>query len=108
MATRRLILLGLTTLLGVAAFLLATSDVHAGQTNCGSALLPRDTKSLSLDTGDVARDDFSVEEVAADCGRNILRQRYLLMLSIVAAAISGAAASRSLPPVEELPGDPIV
>ena len=108
MVTRRLILLSLTAVLALAAFLLATSDVHAEQTNCGSALLPRDTKSLSLDTGDIARDDFSVEEVAADCGRHILRRRYLLVLSIAAAAVSGVSANRSHPTVEQFPGDPII
>lgn len=108
MTTRRLILLTLTTVLIVGAFLLATSDVHTRNRNCGSALLPRDTTGMGLNTGDTARDDFSVQEVSADCRHLILRQRYLLALTVAAAGVTGVLAKRSHPKVERFPGDPIV
>ena len=106
--SRYLVLLVLCTVLTVGSFLLLTSDVHSGKHNCGSALLPRDTTQLGLDTGNVAVDDFSVEEVEDDCAHVVLRQRYLSALCIVGAIASGVAAGRTRRRVDAFPGDPIV
>jgi len=108
MSLRYPVLLVLCTVLTVGAFLLTTSDAHAGQRNCGSAILPRDTTNLGLDTGNVAVDDFSIQEVADDCNQVILRQRYLTALCTAGAIVTGVAASRVRNRVERFPGDPIV
>jgi hypothetical protein len=102
------VLLVLCTVLTVGTFLLLTSDAHSDQQNCGSAILPRDTTELGLDTGDVAKDDFSIEEVADDCAQIVLRQRYLTALCLVGAIVTGVAASRVRRQVDRFPGDPIV
>ncbi len=99
----------LSGILVVAAFLFATSDAHAERQNCGSALIPRDTTSLGLDTGNVAKDDFSVEEVADDCNQIILRQRYFLALCVGGAVLCSVVAGRLRTREEpQFPGDPIV
>lgn len=108
MALRRTILLAVCALSILGAFLLATSDVHADHANCGSALIPRDTTSIGLDTGNVARDDFSVEEVEADCGHLILRQRYLLSIVVAVAFAAGVVAGRSESAPPQFPGDPVI
>jgi len=102
------VLLVLCTVLTVGAFLLLTSDAHAQERNCGSAILPRDTTDLGLDTGNVAVDDFSVQEVADDCNQAILRQRYLTGMCVLGAIITGVAAGRIRRQVDRFPGDPIV
>jgi len=108
LSLRRPILLIICTVAVVGALLLATSDVHAEHENCGSAILPRDTSSIGLDTGNIARDEFSVEEVAADCGHLILRQRYLLGLLVVVAIAAGVASGRVDREPPQFPGDPVV
>ena len=108
MSPRYYVLLVLCTVLTVGAFLLLTSDAHANQRNCGSAILPRDTTNLGLDTGNVAVDDFSIQEVADDCNQVVLRQRYLAALAIVGAIVAGGAATRVRNRVDRFPGDPIV
>jgi hypothetical protein len=95
MSTRHITLVVACIVLAVGAFLLATTDTHADERNCGSALLPRDTTNLGLDTGNVAVDDFSVEEVADDCNQAILRQRYLLVLSGAGSIAAGVWAGRT-------------
>src|SRR5215218_3471797 len=102
------VLLVLCTVLTVGAFLLLTSDAHAQERNCGSAILPRDTTDMGLDTGNVAADDFSVEEVADDCNQVVLRQRYLTALCVIGAVVTGVAATRMRNRVDRFPGDPIV
>ena len=108
MSPRYYVFLVLCTVLTVGSFLLLTSDAHANERNCGSAILPRDTTDLGLDTGDVAVDDFSIQEVADDCNQVVLRQRYLAGLCIAGAIASGAAATRVRNRVDRFPGDPIV
>jgi hypothetical protein len=108
MSVRHLALVAASIVLAVGAFLLATTDTHADQRNCGSALLPRDTTNLGLDTGNVAVDDFSIEEVSDDCNQAILRQRYLLALSAAGSIATGVWAGRTRRRTERFPGDPIV
>jgi hypothetical protein len=108
MSHRTSLLVVLCAVLTVGAFLLATSDAHADERNCGSAVLPRDTTNLGLDTGNVAVDDFSVEEVADDCNQAILRQRYLTAVAVAGAIGAGVAAGRIRRREQRFPGDPIV
>jgi hypothetical protein len=108
MSLRSSVFVVLCAVLTVGAFLLATSDAHADRRNCGSAVLPRDTTNLGLDTGNVSIDDFSVQEVADDCNQVILRQRYLTALAVGGAIATGVAGGRIRRREERFPGDPII
>ncbi len=93
--------------LAIAALLLLR-DVHSAGTNCGSALFARDTSALQIESGDPAHDDFIEQVTAHRCDRLIFRQRYLAVLAVVVAGVSGVAAKRLRPEPERFPGDPIV
>ena len=103
-----LVLVVASVVLSLGAFLAATMDAHAGELNCGSALLPRDVTKLGLDTGNVAVDDFSIEEASDDCNQVVLRQRYFLVLCLAGAVGTSVWAGRIRRRVDPFPGDPII
>ncbi len=108
MNVRRTVLRVLSGVLFVAALLLLTVDVHADDQDCGSAIIPRDTSNLTVDTGNVARDDFATQEVLDDCAHDLFRQRFvcggLFVLSIGATIAARPRRVHRVP----FPGDPIV
>jgi hypothetical protein len=108
MPVRRIVLLVLAGLLVVAGLFLATKDVFAEGQNCGSAVLRKNTSQLTEDTGDIIQNDFNAEQLADECGRNILRQRFLVGLILLVAVGLVVAAYRRKPDEQRFPGDPVV
>jgi hypothetical protein len=107
MNTRRIVLTLLSGLLAVGGLVLLTVDIHADQRDCGSAVLPRDTSQLGIDTGNVANDDFATQVVLDDCAHDLLRQRLLCGGMLVVAGgllVWGRRRRRRL----DLPGGPII
>ncbi len=98
----------LTVVALVIAALLLVRDVHSAGTNCGSALFARDTSALSIESGDPAHDDFIEQVTSHRCDRLIFRQRYLAVLALVIAGVSGLVAKRLRPVPDRFPGDPII
>jgi hypothetical protein len=108
MPKRRIVLLVLAALLVVPTFLFATTDVFAEGQNCGSAVLRRNTSQLTEDTGDLIQNDFNAEVLSEECGRNILRQRFLTALCLIIAVVLVVLAYRWKPAEPRFPGDSIV
>ena len=108
MNAQRLILIVLGVAFLVAAFFFLTTDLLVGDVNCGTAMVPRDTDSLVLQTGDIIEDDFTAEVVRNECGQKVFRNRIITLGFVVAAIITFTIAATVKPRHERFPGDPIV
>ena len=108
MPVRRIVLLVLAVLLVILGLFLATKDIFAEGQNCGSAVLRKNTSQLTEDTGDIIQNDFNSEKLAEECGRNILRQRFLTGMFLVVAVGLVVAAYRRKPEEPRFPGDPVI
>lgn len=93
MAWRRGILLALVAAMLALVAIVGTTDVRAGATTCGSALLPTAERPV-VRSGDALDDDFSRQSVAVDCERAITGRRLLVALPAGAAAVAGWFARR--------------
>jgi hypothetical protein len=107
MNTRRTVLLLISGLLAVGGLVLLTVDLHADQRDCGSAILPRDTSELGVNTGNVANDDFATQEVLDDCAHDLLGMR-ILCGGMFVVALGLLIWSRRRPYQLDLPGRSIL
>jgi hypothetical protein len=108
MPKRRLVLLILAALMMIPAFLFATTDVFAEGQNCGSAIIRKNTSELTEDTGDIIENDSNAEQLSEECGRNILRQRFAMVVFLLIAIVLVVVAYRWKPDEPRFPGDSIV
>jgi hypothetical protein len=108
MPARRILLFVIAGLLMIPAFLFATTDVFAEGQNCGSAILRKNTSALTEDTGDIIENDFNAETLSEECGRDILRQRLLTAVFLIAAVVVLVIAYRWKPAEPRFPGDSII
>jgi hypothetical protein len=108
MPVRRIVLLVLAVLLVILGLFLATKDIFAEGQNCGSAVLRKNTSQLTEDTGDIIQNDSNTEQLAEECSRNILRQRFLTGTIILVAVGLVVIAYRRKPEEPRFPGDSVV
>ena len=108
MHLRRLALALASGLLVFSAVALAVLDNHFEERNCGSAIIPRDTSQIAVQSGDVADDDFALQRLVDGCDHAIWARRYLTGVMILGGIVLGVLAARSKPRVVRFPGDPIV
>jgi len=105
---RRVILTVAGVLFLIPAFFFLTTDLFVGDVNCGTAMVPRDTDALVLQTGDLIEDDFAAEALRGECSQRVFRNRVITIGMVGLAVALFVAASRSKPKDERFPGDPIV
>jgi hypothetical protein len=108
MTVRRVILIAAGLLFAVPAFFFLTTDLLVDNVNCGTAMVPRDTDSLVLQTGDPIEDDFTAQVLRDECSQNVFRNRIITLSLVLVATTLFILAARSKPDNERFPGDPIV
>ncbi|HNI34063.1 MAG TPA: hypothetical protein PLV93_01625 [Microthrixaceae bacterium] len=108
MTPQRLALGVLATLSGVAAFYLATADVHYRDRNCGTAVFRSDVTQLVIESGDIAADEFEQESVITNCDQLLLERRFLVLapvaLGVVCVVAGRRARDRQPPPKGDIFG----
>lgn len=80
---------------GLGALYLATTDVHHGDRNCGTAVFATDVSELAFDTGDLEADEFTEESLISNCNQLVLQRRFLTALP-AAASVAAVVAGRRL------------
>ncbi|MFN8052805.1 MAG: hypothetical protein U0Q22_15275 [Acidimicrobiales bacterium] len=79
MTWTRLALGLLAVVSGLGSFVLATTDIHYSDRNCGTAVLSTDPNKLSLDSGDLEQDEFEEQALTANCDHLVLGRRFLAL-----------------------------
>lgn len=78
----------LAVLGGLGTLYLATTDVHHGDRNCGTALIATDPSELTISTGDLEDDEFAETSLLANCRQRVLERRFLTLIPATTCAAS--------------------
>ena len=96
-------------LLAIVSFLgclyLATTDVHYRDRNCGTAIFTVDTSQLTIESGDVADDQFEQESLITNCDQLILERRFLAAAPAAVGVVAVVAGRRRRDRRPPIPGD---